>query len=151
MRRRKFATGFTIIELLIVITIISLLATLVIVSVSSAQKRSRDVKRQADMTQIQKALAVYHTINGAYPGPVGAYNEGTGEGCNGWDTSAIDRDNSGIPILDPLFEEGYISVMPTDPSNSTTCNGNQYRYFLYPAGANGCDVSRGMYYVFGSN
>jgi hypothetical protein len=102
------------------------------------------------MTQLQKSLAIYHAIDGAYPGPVGSYGEGGAtEGCSSWDTSAIDRESSGISILDPLFEQDYITAMPVDPVNSTTCSGYQYRYYLFTAGTNGCDASRGAYYVLG--
>lgn len=143
-------TGFTIIELLIVIAIIGVLATMVIFSVRAAEERGRDAKRQADMAQLQKALAYYHAETGAYPGPVGNYGEGGAtEGCGGWDSSAVDRDASGIAMLDPLMENGYISAMPSDPNNSTTCSGYQYRYYLFNAGTNGCDSSRGRYYVLG--
>lgn len=143
-------TGFTIIELLIVIAIIGVLAAVVILSVRAAEERGRDAKRQADMAQLQKALAYYHAETGGYPGPVGSYGEGGAtEGCSGWDTSAIDRDGSGIAMLDPLIENGYMSTMPSDPTNSTTCSGRQYRYFLFAPGTNGCDAGRGQFFVLG--
>ncbi len=49
--------GFTLIELLVVIGIIGLLATLAVVAFSSAQVRSRDAKRVADMKIVVSALA----------------------------------------------------------------------------------------------
>lgn len=59
--------GFTLIELLIVIAIIGLLATLAIVSLTTAQRKARDTKRVADMSTIQKAVELYYSDNAAYP------------------------------------------------------------------------------------
>jgi len=51
--------GFTILELLIVIGIISLLVTFGTGIYSSAQRSSRDAKRKADLEQIAAALELY--------------------------------------------------------------------------------------------
>ena len=67
MRNNK---GFTLIELLVVIAIIGLLATLAVVSLTSAQEKARDTKRIADVKQIQTALELYYSDNGAYPEPL---------------------------------------------------------------------------------
>ncbi len=56
MRNKK---GFTLIELLIVIAIIGLLATLAIVSLTSAQQKARDSKRLGDIRQLQNAVELY--------------------------------------------------------------------------------------------
>ncbi len=66
MRQKK---GFTLIELLIVIAIIGLLATLAIVSLTTAQRKARDTKRVADVKSIQSAMELYYSDNAAYPTP----------------------------------------------------------------------------------
>jgi len=53
--------GFTLLELLVVIGIIGVLVSLATVAYSSAQKKSRDSRRQADMKSIQSALEVYYS------------------------------------------------------------------------------------------
>src|SRR3989338_154994 len=63
----KGARGFTLIELLVVIAIIGLLMTIIMVSLGSAKAKSRDARRQADIKNIQLALAVYYNENGMYP------------------------------------------------------------------------------------
>jgi prepilin-type N-terminal cleavage/methylation domain-containing protein len=59
--------GFTLIELLVVIAIIGLLSTLSILALNTARARARDVKRVADVKQIQTALEMYYNEFGAYP------------------------------------------------------------------------------------
>lgn len=52
--------GFTLVELLIVITIITILATIIVISFVNAQAKSRDGKRRADVRTIANALQAYH-------------------------------------------------------------------------------------------
>lgn len=60
--------GFTLIEMLIVVAIIGILASIVIVGLGPAQKRGRDARRIADMRETQTALELFYTKNGHYPG-----------------------------------------------------------------------------------
>lgn len=48
--------GFTLIEMLVVIVIIGILATLVLVSVSGGRKKAQAVKAKTDMTELSKAF-----------------------------------------------------------------------------------------------
>ena len=59
--------GFTLVELLVVISIIGLLSTIAIVSLGSARAKSRDTKRIADMKQVSTALEQYYSDQGGYP------------------------------------------------------------------------------------
>ena len=59
--------GFTLIELLVVIAIIGILSSVVLASLNSARKKSRDARRIADIKQIQLALELYFDSNGNYP------------------------------------------------------------------------------------
>lgn len=64
---RKKTYGFTLVELLIVIVIISVLAATVIVSFGAIQKTARDSKRSADMMLFTDKLNKYFNANGVYP------------------------------------------------------------------------------------
>lgn len=64
MKKHK---GFTLIELLVVIAIIGVLATIVLVSLSSARQKGRDAKRIADVKQLQLALELYYDASSTYP------------------------------------------------------------------------------------
>jgi len=59
--------GFTIIEMLIVVLIIGILATLVIVTYSGIQLKNRDSKRRNDIEAIAMQLEAYNASHGAYP------------------------------------------------------------------------------------
>lgn len=60
--------GFTMVELLVVATIITLLATLGITTYSSLGRQSRDAKRRGDLENVRSALEQYRTDNNYYPG-----------------------------------------------------------------------------------
>ena len=59
--------GFTLIEVLIVIFIIGLLASVVLIGLGSFRARGRDARRAADLRSIQHALELYYGKSGSYP------------------------------------------------------------------------------------
>ncbi len=60
-------SGFTIVELLIVIVVIAILATISIVAYSGIQTRAKSTKAQANAVQVQKIAEAYYADIGAYP------------------------------------------------------------------------------------
>ena len=89
-RKFIFLQSFTLIEILVVATIIGLLAAGGIVSYSQFSKQARDAKRKADLEQIRAALEMYRSNNqnNSYPNNL----------------------NSLVP--------GYIISLPTDPKTN---------------------------------
>ena len=65
--KKLIGAGFTIIELLVVVSIISLLSSIVFASVNSARAKGRDAKRLADIKTIETALQLYYDDRGDYP------------------------------------------------------------------------------------
>ena len=59
--------GFSLIELLVVVSIISLLSTIVISSLDIQRQRARDAVRKSDLRQIHNALELYYVATGGYP------------------------------------------------------------------------------------
>jgi prepilin-type N-terminal cleavage/methylation domain-containing protein len=59
--------GFTLVELLVVISIIGILSTFAMVSLNTARIKARDALRKGDMTQIRTALNLYYDDNDQYP------------------------------------------------------------------------------------
>lgn len=63
----KKQKGFTIVELLIVIVVIGILATLVIVTFAGIQKKGRDSQRQTDINAIASHAESFYAQYGYYP------------------------------------------------------------------------------------
>ena len=59
--------GFTLVELLVVISIIALLSTIAAVSLGSARTKARDTSRIATMKQLSTALEQFYSDKGGYP------------------------------------------------------------------------------------
>ena len=64
--RKKLQSGFTLLELLVVISIIGILLAVAGVAFSSAQQQGRDSRRVSDMQAVQKAFEQYYSQNGTY-------------------------------------------------------------------------------------
>ena len=64
---KQKSKGFTIVELLIVIVVIAILATLVIVTFTGIQQKARDSKRQTDVDALDSHLEAFYANNGYYP------------------------------------------------------------------------------------
>ena len=58
--------AFTLIEVLVVATIIAVLVTIASVSFANSQKRSRDSRRKADLETMRQALVLYRQDEGIY-------------------------------------------------------------------------------------
>lgn len=127
---RKSVCGFTIIELLAVVAIIGLMASIIIATVNSGRIRARNTQRKADLKQLQVYLELYRDANGAYPC--------TATNCTGspvWfssdplDQSFNNNNGNWIPGLAPT----YIGALPSDPLGgpSTICGGVYRSAYLY--------------------
>ena len=64
---RKQESGFTIVELLIVIVVIGILAALVLNTFQGVQARARNTERKTDINALHTHLEVYYNDNGSYP------------------------------------------------------------------------------------
>ncbi|MFA5841762.1 MAG: type II secretion system protein [Candidatus Paceibacterota bacterium] len=128
--------SFTLIELLVVLAIIGTLSTTVVVSVTPMRQAARDLERAVDMEKVKLALETYYDMNEQYP-------TGDGDGADGWDVG-----NQNLPFLTQNNVSELGNVMP-DPPRDSTASGNDsgYKYKLYNAGENGCDINKGRYYV----
>lgn len=100
--RNKRNKGFTLIELLVVIAIIGILSSVVLASLNTARRKSRDAKRISDLKQLQLAFEFYFDAKGSYP-------------------KVTDLD------LSTLVTDGYIASIPHDPVGNS-----DYLYAYYP-------------------
>lgn len=103
-------SGFTLIEILVVISIIGILLSLSFSALYSSRASARDLQRKGDLERIRSALEIYRADCGSYPLADLSYNSpllGTG---------AVNCPTTNV----------YMSKLPSDPLNAT--KGYQYRY-----------------------
>lgn len=108
MRQR----GFTLIEMMVVVIIIGLLATLVLPRVIGRQEEAFQAKAKSDISALSAALKLYKLDNFTYPT--------TEQGLE-----ALVKKPDTAPIPKHWKTGGYIERLPKDPW------GNPYQY-LYP-------------------
>uniref|UniRef100_A0A7V3J9H4 Prepilin-type N-terminal cleavage/methylation domain-containing protein n=1 Tax=candidate division CPR3 bacterium TaxID=2268181 RepID=A0A7V3J9H4_UNCC3 len=128
----KKSKSFTLIEVLVVVFILGLLASVIIVNVSTARAKGRDAKRLADVDAIRMALEMYYEANGMYPQEFNGWAAATGATYD-----ATDNCNSVFPpysdkryqcLWDVLSADlaPYLSPLPKDPLNKK----EGYRYYV---------------------
>lgn len=110
----KTTSGFTIVELLLVVVVIAILAALSTAAFSGIRQRSRDSLRKQDLQSLAKAISLYNIDNGNYIS--------TGSGCGysnngeGW----VSEPSYTRSIIDCLQDNGYIQKNIIDPSGCST-------------------------------
>lgn len=132
-RIRRNAAGFTLIELMVVIVIIGLLATVVTLNVLPSQDRAMVEKARTDVSLLEQALDTYRLENLAYP----RSEDGL---------QALLKPPASLSRPERYRAGGYIRRLPTDPW------GNAYRYRhpgqhgpfdVYSLGADGAEGGEG--------
>jgi general secretion pathway protein G len=114
--KKGVQSGFSLIEILIVVTIISLLVSIAAVSYGSFVKQSRDAKRKTDIEQVRAAIEMYKSFNNVYPTPdVSGSNNGMPFGSGGI-SDATSTYLSKLP-LDPKTSSGYTYFYTTANNN----------------------------------
>ncbi len=71
-------TGFTIVELLVVIVVIGVLTTIIFVSYSGIQNRAVVASLQSDLNNASKKIMMDQVVNGEYPASLVLANDGKG-------------------------------------------------------------------------
>jgi prepilin-type N-terminal cleavage/methylation domain-containing protein len=142
LKQLRKESGFTIIELLIVIAIIGILATLVLTNFQGAQAKGRDTVRKNDINSLYQKLEEYYNEQGGYP-------DGTLTAAvlPGIDEGAL-TDADGDPIG---YTNGFV-VATTAPAVSVD-NDNEYVYVAYGCTNAGAQATVGATcakYVLGS-
>jgi general secretion pathway protein G len=130
-RVRGSEEGFTLIELMVVILIIGLLATIVVQNLRGATDKAKRIKAEADISALKTALDRYYLDNGSYP----SSDQGL--------TALVSAPSNGkIPADYP--PGGYIEKIPNDPwGNAYVYQSDGDNYVLKSYGADGVEGGTG--------
>lgn len=124
---RKQSRGFSLIELLTVMGIIGLLASIILANLTVARMRARDSLRKSSLAQLERAVQFYYDASGTYPGD--------------FDTTLGDWPTAFKTQMAP-----YLKPLPLDPSGNNA--GRYYGSRIMsgaPAGPENCN---GKYVVW---
>ena len=140
--------GFTLIELMMAVTILAILAVTGYTAFAQSQMRGRDVKRKNDLVQIAAALEVYYQQNGHYP-CASTLQTSFGATSNWIIDRAVVGKDCGIGNQDATLSTTYI-MLPVDPSNTGNepwTNDSDLSYGYYSADWANCRIGQGYVLV----
>lgn len=103
--KKIFLRGFSLIELLVAVTIIAILSAVGMANFQTAAQKARDSRRQSEIEQIRSAVELYRSDEGSYPA------NGLLEECG----KDVSLENAGGNV--------YLQEIPCDPKD-----GNPYLY-----------------------
>jgi general secretion pathway protein G len=124
--------GFTLVELMVVIVIIGLLATVVFINVMPSQDKAMAVKAKSDIATLEQAMEMYRLDNFRYPSG--------GEGLNAL-VSPAPGSQSG-----QYRPGGYVKSIPSDPWGrpyQLSVPGRAGPFDIYSLGADGAPGGEG--------
>ncbi len=113
--------GFTLVELMVVMIILGILATIGFTSFQNSQKKGRDARRKNDLRQVSLALEAYYNDYAKYP----AQDASTGKikGCGDSASPTACDWSTAFKFTTPANAPTYMIKLPKDPK------GNWYYYY----------------------
>ena len=102
VRLRRAARGFTLIEILVVVVILSILAALIVPKIMDRPDEARVIAARSDIRAIESALKLYRLDNGVYPS--------TEQGLQ----ALVRKPETGEPPRN-WKSGGYLDRLPKDP------------------------------------
>jgi general secretion pathway protein G len=130
---REQEDGFTLVELMVVIVIIGLLATVVIVNVLPTRDKAMVEKAKADIALIEQGLEMYRLDMFVYP----RAEEGL---------AALQTPPAGLAQPDRYRRGGYLKRLPDDPWGKPyqyALPGQHGAFDIYSLGADGAPGGTG--------
>jgi type II secretory pathway pseudopilin PulG len=123
---KKSLVGFTLVEVMVVVSIIIILSTVAFVGIQESQRQGRDAERKSDLRNLQSAIELYKLKYGRYP----AGCRGPGEWSGQLSTIYACTDGTGQYIrgdqVGRSFAPQFIPVLPIDPRLNGVNSGYVY-------------------------
>ncbi len=134
-RRLWNQRGITLIEIMVVLVILGILATIIIPRISSKPEEARRTKAILDIKSIETALSLFHMDNGFYPS--------TEQGLE----ALVEKPTTGR-MPNNYSENGYLKKVPLDPWKNSfvyISPGAHGDYDLISYGADGEEGGEGKF------
>ena len=134
----RYTRGFTLIEIMVVVVILGILATIIVPKIVSRPDEARIVKVKQDILAVQNALDLYKLDNGFYPS--------TDQGLD-----ALVFKPSSSP--EPRNWKAYLPAVPVDPWNRPyqyLNPGQQGEIDIFTYGADGLPEGTGINATIGN-
>jgi prepilin-type N-terminal cleavage/methylation domain-containing protein len=122
--------GFTLIELMVVISIIGLLSSIVLASIKVARDKSVATKFKSEIQQFVSALELYKTSTGKYPYEGGLPTTSFATNINN-NNAEVTTFIFNQPVNTPLstLVTPYLKSLPKVPANAYTAGNPAWRYY----------------------
>ena len=157
--------GFTLIEILVVVSIIALLSSILIASLAEARARARDSKRVQDLLEVQKALELFYADHGRYPIIEGGAHGGFQFRQQCWecemtgseviiqlDTTKLGVEDGNPPDIPKITDgilDNYLKPRPSDPQVPTggLFPTDSFQGYVYKSSSKGRDYKMVLVYT----
>jgi prepilin-type N-terminal cleavage/methylation domain-containing protein len=120
---KRKQSGFTIVELLIVIVVIGILVALVVTTFSGIQRKARNTERESDVKAIHSQLEAYFNEQGAYPELGSATDDGINN--SGWRSTSM-KSLDPEALKDPKGTDQLLCGAVTDTCYGYVTDGATY-------------------------
>lgn len=125
----KSAKGFTLIELIVVIAVLSILmfGIILVINPLGQFQKARDAQRKSDLRQVQHIIEQYYNDNGSYP----VISQFGGNTCLSFSNWGCWSDPSSVSFIFGQNNTSYIKKLPTDPRSNDTGNCSELNAYGY--------------------
>jgi prepilin-type N-terminal cleavage/methylation domain-containing protein len=146
--------GFTLIELMIAITILAVISSIGFVTYTNSQISARDGRRKQDLRSIATALELYYQTNKRYPctgSNVWVNSSSGGNWITDPDGDLASASGGCGDTADKALDSTYINILPKDPTNNggtgTWMGDNTSYIYGYRGFTAVCPTKKGQFYL----